>query len=138
MNPMDLFLNYLKELAEKHEPLRTELIVPITAQEEFEGSFSHIAHAVCVTECRVLDCCYIIITEHAGYLDNYRNRPSNVIRAVNPAVRRFYQRHGFTVRMGEIHVFPAAYGFVIRIGLNSYGRRKIRALNQEQYRNLKR
>ncbi len=129
--------NFLKEQVEKHEPLHTERIVPATAQEAFEGAFSHIAHAVCVIECHVDNCCYIISMEHAGYLDYYKNCPSNIIRAVNLTVRRFYQRHGLTVRVSEIHVFPSAYGFVIRIGLNTYGRKKIRELNREQYRNLK-
>lgn len=129
--------NYLKELAEKNEPLRTELIVPASAQEEFEGHFTYTCHCPCVTACSVEHCCYMISVEHAGLLDHYRNRPASVIQAVNLAVRRFYQRHGLTVSAADIYVFPAAYGFVIWIALNGYGRKRILTCNREQRRNLK-
>lgn len=137
MNWIDFLKAYLKELLEKHEPLRNELLVPASAQEEFEGAFSHIAHTVYVTECSVGDCCYIISMEHVSLFDQYRGRPMEIIRAVNLAVRRFYHRHGLKVSAADINVFPAPYGFVIRIGLNGYGRKKIRALNREQYTILK-
>ncbi len=129
--------NWLKELAEKNEPLRTELIVPASAQDEFEGRFTYVCHCPCVTACSVEHCCYMISVEHAGLLDHYRNRPASIIQAVNLAVRRFYQRHGLTVSAADIYVFPAAYGFVIWIALNGYGRKRILTCNREQRRNLK-
>lgn len=131
-------IDFIKEQIEKHEPLRQELIIPCSAQAEFEKSFSHMADIIYVASCRITECCYIISMEHTGLIDSYRKHPANSVHAVSLAVRRFYQKHGLSVHAAEIYVLPTAYGFEIRIALNTYGRKKIQMLNLEQTMAFKR
>mgnify|MGYP001623677606 CR=1 FL=1 len=127
-----ILANYMKS----HAPIRSELLIPACAQGAFESALSFCCRHPYVLRCSVENGIYEICVEHVGYFDHYRNHFDRVISAVRLGVLRFYSRHGLNIQPAEIHIYPAAYGFVIHIALNHYGLETIMGWNREQYRTL--